>query len=153
LRNDRAQIDHRMKIVAVEKAETWILEGLNALLPQLSETAPDLSLNELEQILASDGTTLLAALDQDQVVGSLTLVIFRIPTALRARIEDVVVDASARGRGIGESLVRRAITLAAARGVDAVDLTTNRVRTAANRLYGKIGFEPRDTNVYRYIVS
>jgi len=142
-----------MKIVAVEKAETWILEGLNALLPQLSETAPDLSLNELEQILASDGTTLLAALDQDQVVGSLTLVIFRIPTALRARIEDVVVDASARGRGIGESLVRRAITLAAARGVDAVDLTTNRVRTAANRLYGKIGFEPRDTNVYRYIVS
>jgi len=142
-----------MNIVTVEKAEPWILEGLNALLPQLSETAADLSLNELEQILASDDITLLAALEGGQVVGSLTLVIFRIPTGLRARIEDVVVDASARGQGIGESLVRRAITLAGRRGVDAVDLTANRVRTAANRLYGKIGFAPRDTNAYRYLLK
>lgn len=141
-----------MKIVTVEKAEPWILEGLNALLPQLSETAPDLSLKELKQILASDCTTLLAALEARQIVGSLTLVIFRIPTGLRARIEDVVVDASARGHGVGESLVRRAIALAGGRGADAVDLTSNRVRTAANRLYAKIGFVSRDTNVYRYIV-
>ena len=141
-----------MKIVAVEKAETWILEGLNALLGQLSESTSYLSIHELEEIVASDCVTLLTALEEDHVAGGLALVIFRIPTGIRARIEDVVVDTGARGKGIGERLVRQAIMLAKQWGADGVDLTSNPARTAANSLYRKIGFLTRKTNTYRYII-
>jgi len=142
-----------MKIVTVAKAAPWVVEGLNALLAQLSESVSHFSINELEHIVASDCATLLVALEAEHVMGSLTLVIFRIPTGIRVRIEDVVVDASARGKGIGELLVRRAIELARHRGADAVDLTSNPERTAANRLYRKIGFVTRKTNTYRYVIS
>jgi ribosomal protein S18 acetylase RimI-like enzyme len=81
----------------------------------------------------------------------LTLVIFRIPTAVRAWIEDVVVDADARGQGIGETLTREAVRLAAARGAQTIDLTSRPSREAARRLYEKVGFRVRDTNVYRYV--
>ena len=141
-----------MKIVTVDKADPWMLEGLNALLPQLSDAAPGLSIEQLEQIVASDCTTLLAALEERRVVGSLTLAIFRIPTGLRARIEDVVVSPSERGRGIGELLMRRAMALAKDRGAAGIDLTSNPARMAANRLYQKIGFIPRHTNAYRYTI-
>ena len=141
-----------MKIVTVDKADPWMLEGLNALLPQLSDAAPGLSIEQLEQIVASDCTTLLAALEERRVVGSLTLAIFRIPTGLRARIEDVVVSPSERGRGIGELLMRQAMALAKDRGAAGIDLTSNPARMAANRLYQKIGFIPRHTNAYRYTI-
>jgi ribosomal protein S18 acetylase RimI-like enzyme len=142
-----------MKIVTVAKAEPWILESLNALLAQLSGSVSCLSFNELEKIVASDCATLLTALEEDHIVGILTLVIFRIPTGMRARIEDVVVDASARGKTIGERLVRQAIELARHRGAHGVDLTCNPERTAANRLYRKIGFVARKTNTYRYVIQ
>jgi len=142
-----------MKIVAVAKAEPWILEGLNALLAQLSGSVSHLSINELEKIVASDCATLLTALEGDLVAGCLTLIILRIPTGIRARIEDVVVYASARGKGIGERLVRQAIILAKQRGADAVDLTSNPARKAANSLYRKIGFVTRKTNTYRYVIQ
>jgi ribosomal protein S18 acetylase RimI-like enzyme len=142
-----------MEIVAVAKAEQGILEGLNGLLAQLSDSAAHLSLNELEKIVASDCTTLLAALEGEHIVGSLTLVTFRIPTGMRVRIEDVVVDVSARGKGIGERLVRQAILLAKQVGADAIDLTSNPARTAADKLYRKIGFVTRKTNTYRYAIK
>lgn len=141
-----------MKIVIVDKAEPWILEGLNALLPQLSDAAACLSPEEFRQIVVSDCTTLLAALERRKVVGSLTLVVFRIPTGVRARIEDVVVAASARGQGIGESLMRHAMALAKSRGAAGIDLTSNPERYAANRLYHKIGFVLRQTNTYRLTI-
>jgi ribosomal protein S18 acetylase RimI-like enzyme len=83
-------------------------------------------------------------------VGSLTLVTFRIPTGIRAWIEDVVVDESARGHGVGEALNQAAIEEARHKGAVTVDLTSRPSREAANRLYQRIGFTPRDTNVYRY---
>ena len=141
---------YQMKIIIVDKAEPWILEGLNALLPQLSDAAPCLSPEEFRQIVVSDCTTVLAALEHREVVGSLTLVVFRIPTCVRARIEDVVVAASVRGRGIGESLMRHAMALAKSRGAAGIDLTSSPARSAANRLYRKIGFVPRQTNTYRF---
>lgn len=82
-------------------------------------------------------------------MGSLTLVLFRIPTGVRAWIEDVVVDESARGRGVGDVLSRTALETAAAAGARTVDLTSRPSRQAANRLYQRLGFERRDTNVYR----
>jgi ribosomal protein S18 acetylase RimI-like enzyme len=83
------------------------------------------------------------------ILGSMTLVVFRIPTGLRAWIEDVVVDGSARGRGVGEALNRAAIDRARAAGATTVDLTSRPSREAANRLYRRLGFEQRTTNVYR----
>ena len=79
----------------------------------------------------------------------MTLVTFRIPTGLRAFIEDVVVDVSARREGIGEALTREAIAIARAKGARTIDLTSRPSREAANRLYQRLGFERRDTNVYR----
>jgi ribosomal protein S18 acetylase RimI-like enzyme len=95
-------------------------------------------------------SVLFAARVDSRVVGLLTLVVFRIPTAVRAWIEDVVVDESARGKGVGEALNRAALDEARRRGAKTVDLTSRPSRAAANRLYQRIGFVARETNVYRY---
>ena len=83
----------------------------------------------------------------------LTLAVFRIPTGVRAWIEDVAVDASARGKGAGEALTRAAIKLASERGSRTVELSSRPSREAANRLYLRVGFVRRETNVYRFNVS
>lgn len=122
------------------------------LLPQLSRSAPPPDEATLAEIVTSPATYLLVAFDgvDGDVLGSLTLVVFRIPTGLRAWIEDVVVDVDARGRGVGEVLNRFAIDLAAERGCRTVDLTSRPTREVANRLYQRLGFTPRDTNIYRF---
>src|SRR5205085_2210724 len=104
---------------------------------------------ELEQVVCSPACTVLVARDGDTVLGTLTLVVFRIPTAMRAWVEDVVVDEQARGRGVGEALSQEAIRRARAAGAKTVDLTSRPSRESANRLYQRIGFEARETNVYR----
>ena len=93
---------------------------------------------------------LMATDPHGQIVGSMTLVVFRIPTGVRAWIEDVVVDESARGTGAGEALNRAAIDLAYSLGARTIDLTSRPSRVAANRLYQKLGFEQRETNIYRH---
>ena len=121
------------------------------LIPQLSRSAPAPTPDELSAIVASPATALLVARgDEGTIVGSLTLVLFRIPTGVRAWIEDVVVDESVRGSGVGEVLNREALRLAAAAGAVTVDLTSRPSREAANRLYKRLGFVERDTNIYRY---
>ncbi len=125
------------------------------LVPQLSRSNPPPGLAELEAIVASEASRLLVALDpsregEDAIVGTLTLALFRIPTGLRAWIEDVIVDEGARGKGVGAALNRFAIELARSEGATSVDLTSRPSREEANRLYERLGFEKRDTNVYRY---
>ena len=128
-----------------------LVDDVARLVPQLSSSSPPPTRAQLEEIVSSPATHLLIARDVDgSVLGSLTLVLFRIPTGLRAWIEDVVVDGEARGRGVGEALNRFAIDVAAERGARSVDLTSRPSREAANRLYRRIGFVQRDTNVYRY---
>jgi ribosomal protein S18 acetylase RimI-like enzyme len=119
---------------------------------------------EIDEIVSSRATTLLLASDDGSgsdeadevgerdgaIVGMLTLVTFRLPTGVRAWIEDVVVDTASRGRGVGEALTQAAIELAADRGAQTVDLTSRPSREAANRLYRRMGFEQRETNVYRF---
>lgn len=95
-------------------------------------------------------TILFAARSGQEIVGLLTLVIFRIPTGVRAWIEDVVVDSQARGKGVGDALNRAALAEAERRGAKTVDLTSRPSRETANRLYQRLGFKQRDTNVYRY---
>jgi ribosomal protein S18 acetylase RimI-like enzyme len=126
-----------------------VVAAFERLVPQLSRSNPPPSVAELAEIAASPATVLLLAHDGERVVGSLTLALFRIPTGMRAWIEDVVVDEAARGGGVGEALNRAAIDQARAVGARTVDLTSRPSREAANRLYRRLGFVQRDTNVYR----
>ncbi len=100
-------------------------------------------------MVADPAVTLLVALDGPEIVGTAAVVVYTTPISLKARIEDVVVDEDARGRGVGEALVRRCIEVARDRGAAIVELQSARSREAANRLYPRLGFELRDSNVYR----
>ena len=138
-----------MKIDQVVHFDPTLLPQLNALLLQLSGSAPPLAEAELRAIIESDATHLLAASEDGRVLGMLSLVAFPIPTGVRAWIEDVVVDEACRGRGIAQALLEAAIVLARSIGAKTLDLTSRPQREAANRLYRRVGFEPRETNVYR----
>jgi ribosomal protein S18 acetylase RimI-like enzyme len=131
-----------------------LVAAMAQLVPQLSSSSPPPSREDLEEIVASDAAHLLVARDADwsgSILGSMTLIVFRIPTGVRAWIEDVVVDSEARGRGVGEALNRAALDIARGRGARTVDLTSRPSREAANRLYQRLGFVERDTNVYRFV--
>jgi ribosomal protein S18 acetylase RimI-like enzyme len=134
--------------IATEPTEE-LRESLARILPQLSSSPPPDS-DELARIVADPGSVVFVARLDGQIVGSLTLVLYRIPTGLKAWIEDVVVDEAARGHGIGEQLNLAALDEARRHGAKAVSLTSRASREAANRLYQRIGFIARDTNVYRY---
>jgi ribosomal protein S18 acetylase RimI-like enzyme len=142
--------------VSVEEATDVtpaLLEALARLVPQLSQSAPPIGETELAEMVASPVTRLLVARlpgTEGAIVGTLTLVLFRVPTGVRGWIEDVVVDETARGRGVGEALTAEAVRLAAAAGARSLDLTSRPSRQAAHRLYSKLGFEVRDTSVYRH---
>jgi len=139
-----------IRIVEATGVDDALVSVMARLVPQLSRSNPPPDAATLEAIVGSEASVLLLALDEEGVVvGSLTLALFRIPTGLRAWIEDVVVDEAARGRGIGEALNREAIGRARAEGATTVDLTSRSSREAANRLYQRLGFEKRATNVYR----
>jgi ribosomal protein S18 acetylase RimI-like enzyme len=126
-------------------------EAVDRLVRQLSRSSPPPSAAELEELIGSPACHLLVARDTEgTIVGMLTLAVFRIPTGLRAWIEDVVVDEAARGQGVGAELTNAAIRLAGERGARTVDLTSRPSREAANRLYQRLGFVARKTNVYRF---
>ena len=127
-------------------------EAFDRLVPQLSSSNPPPTDDELRHLIASPASILLVARDGEggPVLGSLTLVVFPIPTGIRAWIEDVVVDEAARGRGVGEALNRHALDRARAEGAKTIDLTSRPTREAANRLYLRLGFVPRETNIYRF---
>ncbi len=135
--------------IAVEATEE-LVDAIAHLLPQLSASSPPPDAHTLAAILADADCTLFVARVDGRVVGSLTLVVFRTPGGVKAWIEDVVVDGSARGHGVGESLNLAAIERALELGAKAVNLTSRPSREAANRLYQRLGFKRRDTNVYRY---
>jgi ribosomal protein S18 acetylase RimI-like enzyme len=121
------------------------------LIPQLSSSSDPPTVSEIAEIATSPATVLFVARDAELgIVGSLTLAIFRLPTGMRAWIEDVVVDSGARRRGVGELLVRAAIGRAEEIGARTVDLTSRPSRADANRLYTNLGFDQRETNVFRY---
>jgi ribosomal protein S18 acetylase RimI-like enzyme len=140
-----------VRVEAATEVTAELVEAIAGLVPQLSSSSAAPGPAELAEIVKSPATTLLVArLPEGGIVGTLTLVLFRIPTGMRAWIEDVVVDDGARGRGVGEALNEEAIRRAAAAGARSVDLTSRPSREAANRLYRRLGFEVRDTNVYRH---
>jgi len=140
-----------VKVVAATSATPELVDAFARLIPQLSRSSPPPTAAELQAMIDAPGTSVLVATaDDDTVLGTLTLVAFRIPTGVRAWIEDVVVDEAARGQGVGEALTNHALDVARAAGAKTVDLTSRPSREAANRLYQRLGFTLRETNVYRY---
>jgi ribosomal protein S18 acetylase RimI-like enzyme len=127
-----------------------LVDAFARLVPQLSKSSPPPTAAELTEMVAAGASDVLVARVDGRIAGTLTLVVFRIPTGVRAWIEDVVVDDEARGHGVGEALNRFAIDLARSKGAKTVDLTSRPSRVAANRLYQRLGFVARETNVYRF---
>jgi ribosomal protein S18 acetylase RimI-like enzyme len=138
-----------VEIEKVQFATPEVVDGLNKLLPQLSSQPPNLTISDVERMVHSEAATLFVATENGVVLGTLTLIIFSIPTGRRGWIEDVVVDQGARGAGVGEQLTNAAIDEAGLRGVRSLDLTSRPSREAANAMYVKLGFGLRETNVYR----
>jgi ribosomal protein S18 acetylase RimI-like enzyme len=139
-----------VSVEIVLTADSELLAAMSRLVPQVSSSAKPPTAYELEVIVESPATMLFVARDAGgQIVGSLTLAVFRLPTGVRAWIEDVVVEASARGGGTGSALVEAAVAEARRAEARTVDLTSRPDRVDANRLYQRLGFERRETNVYR----
>ena len=136
-------------MVIADEVDDELVAAFAALIPQLSSSSPPPSAGALAEIVSSRDSVLYLARSDGRIVGSLTLAFYRIPTGLKAWIEDVVVDESARGQGVGEALNTTAIDEARRRGAKNVSLTSRASRDSANRLYQRLGFKPYDTNIYR----
>jgi ribosomal protein S18 acetylase RimI-like enzyme len=142
-----------IEINTARYANDELLAQVNHLLPQLSSSAPPMTLDQLKDFLDSSAITLFVATHEGRTIGMLTLAVFPIPTGIRAWIEDVVVDADARGLGAGALLTTTAVEHAKRHGAVTVDLTSRPAREAANALYRKVGFVQRETNVYRLFIE
>ena len=142
-----------VQVEVITEATDELVAAFGRLIPQMSRSAPPLDGKALGALARHEAITLLVARLDGEVVGTLTLVMFPIPTGLRAWIEDVVVDEKARRHGTGQVLSETAVRLAREAGARTVDLTSRPSRQAAGRLYERIGFVQRDSRVYRYAVE
>jgi len=143
-----------VRVEVVREVSGEVVEALARLLPQLSSSAVALDEPAVARLVGHEASTVLVARGAGGgIVGTLTLVMFPIPSGLRARVEDVVVDASARGQGVGAALTAEAVRLAREAGARTVDLTSRPSREAANRLYERLGFARRESVVYRYALD
>jgi ribosomal protein S18 acetylase RimI-like enzyme len=139
-----------MKVGVFSGDAAELADALVGLVPQLSRSNPPPTLAHVETMLGFDAITqFVARSDDGLIIGVSTLVMFPIPTGWRAWVEDVIVDESARGQGVGEGLTQAMVDAARERGCTTIELTSRPTREAANRLYQRMGFTPRDTNVYR----
>jgi GNAT superfamily N-acetyltransferase len=138
-----------IQVTAASSVDAELVAAFNRLIPQLSRSAAVPTPDLIGEIVEAEASTVLIARDDrdaGRIVGMLTLVVFRIPTGVRAWIEDEVV----RGRGVGEALNQAAVRRALELGARTIELTSRPSREAANRLYQRLGFVRRDSNVYRY---
>lgn len=134
-----------------------ITAAMARLMPQLSEDRPPPTAEHLAAVIASPEVALFvarlrpsstASISVPTIVGTISLVTFDVPSGRRAAIEDLVVDSSARGQGIGRLLLERALDAARSKGAVKVQLTSRPSRVAANALYRRAGFSLRETNCY-----
>ena len=138
-----------MKVEVVSEATPQVHAALARLLPQLNPklTVPDLE--RLRRIIDDPAVTLLVATEGDEVIGTTTVIVYTTPFWIKARLDEVVVDEAARGNGVGAALVNAALDVARKKGAQVAELQSGVQREAANRLYPRIGFKRRETNVYR----
>lgn len=142
-----------MNIYKLTEVTGLIELAFKNLIPQLSSSCVLPTKKDLEYIVNSENTILFVAEDAGVVLGVLTLVFNRIPTGNKVWIEDVVVDKKARGKGVGKALVNFAIAYTSSKNINSINLTSSPERVAANKLYQKLGFVKRKTNVYRLTIT
>lgn len=138
-----------VEIRRITQVSDALEEAFARLMPQLSPRLGAPSREVLRRVAGSETGELLAAVAGERIVGVLTLAWYDAPSGRKAWIEDVVVDAATRGRGIGEALVREAMALARREGVARVMLTSNATRRASHRLYERMGFVRYETDCFR----
>jgi GNAT superfamily N-acetyltransferase len=143
-----------VRIEAVSEPTPEVLKALERLLPQLNSTLPVPDMARLERLLADPSVTLLLARDGEEIVGTTTVIVYTTPFWIKARLDEVVVDASARGKGVGEALVLAALEVGRASGAQVAELQSGRgpARDAAHALYERIGFRIRDSDVMRIVL-
>lgn len=143
-----------INISELTEASSSVLQSINELLPQLSSSAQVISMDRLSELVESDNTIIfIGTYESGQILGMLSLIVMKIPTGNKAWIEDVVVDQSARGKGMGKALMNHALEKAKELAVKSVDLTSRPSREKANMLYQSLGYQIRETNVYRHKIS
>lgn len=142
-----------MKIYKLVSVTDHVLKAFRTLIPQLSSTCDLPTKKDLEDIVNSSSTLLFIAEENNEILGTLSLVFYKIPTGNKVWIEDVVVDKATRGKGIGKELIEFAIEYAKNKNVKNINLTSSPERVAANKLYQKLGFMKRETNVYRLTIN
>jgi len=139
-----------LHVEAATEATPELEQALASLLPQLNPALVGPTQAQLAAVIADPATTLLTAIEDGAIVATATVIVYNTPVWMKkARIEDVVVDQGARGHGVGEALVRECLNIARQRGARVVELQSARRREVANRLYPRLGFERRESNVYR----
>jgi GNAT superfamily N-acetyltransferase len=141
-----------VRIEAVTEATPDVHAALAKLLRQLNAQLPIPTMERLRALIADPATTLLLARDFEEILGTATVIVYTTPFWIKARLDEVVVDEAARGQGVGEALVNAALDVARARGAQIAELQTGVQRYAANRLYPRMGFKRRETNVYRIVL-
>jgi GNAT superfamily N-acetyltransferase len=141
-----------MRIELAREATSEIHAALAQLLPQLNQQLPVPTMERLQAIIADPAVTLLLARDGEQIVGTTTVIVYTTPFWIKARLDEVVVDETARGKGVGAALVEASLELAREKGVEVVELQSGVHRAEANRLYPRMGFKLRETNVYRLVL-
>ena len=143
-----------INISELTETSSSVLKSINELLPQLSSSAQVISMDRLSELVESDNTLIFIGTDESgQILGILSLIVMKIPTGNKAWIEDVVVDQSARGKGMGKALMNHALEKAKELAVKSVDLTSRPSREKANMLYQSLWYQIRETNVYRHMIS
>ncbi|PBD02394.1 acetyltransferase (GNAT) family protein [Streptomyces sp. Ag82_O1-15] len=142
-----------VRVEIIRETSQGLVDAFSRLLPQLSSTAKPLDHDAIDRMVNCDANTLLVARTPDAIVGTLTLVLLPLPSGLRARVEDVVVDGAARGQGVAGLLTQEALRIAREAGARTVDLTSRPDREAANRLYERLGFQVRQSTVYRFQID
>lgn len=137
------------KIVEIKNYSLEYQEAMQRFLDQLTSSPMTLTEDMFNQLLASPNSHLFFLLKDEQIAGMLTVGIYHSPTGGKAWIEDVVVDESFRGQGLSKLLVAHAIEFTKSKQIPLLMLTSNSKRVAANKLYQTMGFERKETNVYR----
>jgi GNAT superfamily N-acetyltransferase len=141
-----------VRVETVTEATQEVHEALARLLPQLNSRLPIPTMERLQAIVDDRAVSLLVARDGEEIVGTTTLIVYTTPFWIKGRLDEVVVDESARGRGVGAALVKASLDIAREKGAEVVELQSGVQREAANRLYPRMGFKRRDTNVYRIVL-
>ena len=142
-----------VRIEAVNEATSEVLNALTKLLPQLNPTLPLPTMERLQAIISDPAVTILLARNANEIVGTVTVIVYTTPFWIKARLDEVVVDESVRGKGVGAALVKASLDLAREKGAEIVELQSAVHREEANRLYPRLGFKLRETNVYRIVLG